>query len=449
MRSKMLGWLGIARLGLVQAALGSIVVLTTSTMNRIMVVELALPALLPGLLVGLHYAVQLLRPAWGHGSDTTGRRTPWIIGGMLVLALGAIGAAIATAVMSFDATTGIIGAVFAFFLIGAGVGAAGTSLLALLATQANPTQRAGAAMVVWMMMIAGIVVTTITAGSFLDPYTEVRLIVVTSSVAAIAILTTLLALWRVESDTQSTTHTASQQRATSSSFRQALLEVWADSKARQFTIFVFVSMLAYSAQDLILEPFAGSVFGYSPGESTKLAGVQHGGVFLGMLLIGTLGSVAARRGFGSLRVWCILGCLSSALCLLGLSFGAAAGSWWPLSLNVFALGVANGAFAVAAIGSMMELAAAAGKGKEGVRVGLWGAAQGIAFGLGGLAGTGAADLARALVADPSVAYAAVFAAEALLFIFSAAFAARLPIPAKPRRSAADAQTSVTLQAARG
>ncbi len=48
-----LGWFGIARLGLVQMSLGSIVVLTTSTLNRVMVVELALPALLPGVLVAL------------------------------------------------------------------------------------------------------------------------------------------------------------------------------------------------------------------------------------------------------------------------------------------------------------------------------------------------------------------------------------------------------------
>ena len=52
--SKALGWLGIARLGLVQASLGSIVVLTTSTLNRVMVVELALPAIIPGALVALH-----------------------------------------------------------------------------------------------------------------------------------------------------------------------------------------------------------------------------------------------------------------------------------------------------------------------------------------------------------------------------------------------------------
>ena len=81
-----LGWLQIFRLGLVQTALGAIVVLCTSTMNRVMVVELALPATLPGLLVGAHYAVQLARPKFGYDSDVGGRRTPWIVGGIATLA---------------------------------------------------------------------------------------------------------------------------------------------------------------------------------------------------------------------------------------------------------------------------------------------------------------------------------------------------------------------------
>ena len=57
-----LSWISIVRLGVVQMALGAIVVLTTSTLNRLMVVELALPALLPGFLVALHYGIQLSRP---------------------------------------------------------------------------------------------------------------------------------------------------------------------------------------------------------------------------------------------------------------------------------------------------------------------------------------------------------------------------------------------------
>nr|MDJ0778375.1 PucC family protein [Gammaproteobacteria bacterium] len=96
MNAATLGWFGIFRLGLVQTCLGAIVVLTTSTLNRVMVVELALPAVLPGALVGWHYAIQLSRPRWGYGSDLRGRRTPWIVGGMAILALGAVGAAAAT-----------------------------------------------------------------------------------------------------------------------------------------------------------------------------------------------------------------------------------------------------------------------------------------------------------------------------------------------------------------
>ena len=72
-----LGWFSIVRLGLVQTALGAVVVLMTSTINRVMVVELALPAFVPGLLVALHYGVQILRPAWGYGSDMGGRTSAW------------------------------------------------------------------------------------------------------------------------------------------------------------------------------------------------------------------------------------------------------------------------------------------------------------------------------------------------------------------------------------
>ena len=119
-----LGWLGIFRLGLVQTALGAIVVLTTSTINRVMVVELAMPAMLPGALVGLHYAVQLLRPRFGHGSDAGGRRTPWIVGGMAMLAIGGVAAATATAWMSTQPVGGILLAILACVLVVDAIGAA-------------------------------------------------------------------------------------------------------------------------------------------------------------------------------------------------------------------------------------------------------------------------------------------------------------------------------------
>ncbi|MFH1815642.1 MAG: BCD family MFS transporter [Pseudomonadota bacterium] len=426
-----LGWLGIFRLGLVQTALGAIVVLTTSTLNRVMVVELALPAMLPGVLVALHYMVQMLRPRMGHGSDVGGRRTPWIVGGMAVLAAGGTLAAVATAWMATEQGAGVALAVFAFLLIGAGVGSAGTSLLVLLAKRVDPTRRAAAATVVWMMMILGFALTAGITGKLLDPFTTLRLVQVVAATSLIAFVVALLAVRGVEgrstapravTDVVSPEQTAAPFRTP---FRAALAQVWSESQARLFTLFVFVSMLAYSAQDLILEPFAGTVFGYTPGESTQLAGLQHGGVFAGMLLVALMGSVFGGRQIGSLKVWTVGGCIASALALFGLAAGGFMSGDWPLRETVFALGVANGAFAVAAIASMMSLAGAGGAGREGVRMGLWGAAQAIAFGLGGFAGTVAIDVTRAFIESPGFAYALVFACEGVLFVVSAVMALRI------------------------
>ena len=169
-----LSWLGVLRLGLVQMSLGAIAVFSLSTLNRIMVVELALPAVLPGFLVGIHYAVQILRPRWGYGSDTGGRRTPWIIGGMAVLALGGAGAAAATVLMATATGPGIFAALIAYLAIGLGVGAAGTSLLALLAKEACPRAPV-AGPIVWIMMILGFAVSAGLAGRFLDPFSTSRL----------------------------------------------------------------------------------------------------------------------------------------------------------------------------------------------------------------------------------------------------------------------------------
>jgi BCD family chlorophyll transporter-like MFS transporter len=128
-----LSWVSIFRLGLVQTALGAIIIMTTTTLNRVMVVELALPATLPGLLVAIHHCVQMLRPRLGYGSDMGVRRTPWIIGGMGVLALGGIVASCGVAIMGHMLMPGIIMTALGFFMVGLGSGAAGTSLLALMA----------------------------------------------------------------------------------------------------------------------------------------------------------------------------------------------------------------------------------------------------------------------------------------------------------------------------
>jgi BCD family chlorophyll transporter-like MFS transporter len=417
-----LGWLGIARLGLVQTALGSIVILTTSTLNRVMVVELALPAMLPGALVGWHYAVQLSRPRWGYGSDVHGSRVPWIIGGMGVLALGAVGAAVSTALLAQSTALGVACAFVAFLLIGCGVGASGTNLLALLATRTEPSRKAAAAAITWIMMISGFVATATIAGRFLDPFSLERLVVVTAAVSALAFTVTVLAVWRIGEPARPAVVPGSQRDLP---FSTALAEIWEEPQARRFTIFVFVSMLAYSAQDLILEPFAGLIHGYTPGESTKLSGVQNGGVLLGMIATAAIGTAVGKSRARFMRRSTVVGCVASAVALAALAFGATVGKAWPLEPSVFALGLANGAFAVAAIGSMMTLAGVGRRDREGTRMGLWGAAQAVAFGLGGFLGAAMIDALRALSSDVGMAFATVFAAEAVAFVAAAVLAARV------------------------
>jgi BCD family chlorophyll transporter-like MFS transporter len=422
MSQRDLGWGGIARLGAVQAGLGAVVVLTTSTLNRVMVVELALPALLPGVLVAIHYLLQVLRPRMGFGSDVGGRRTPWIVGGMALLALGGITAAAATAWMTSQRLPGIALAFVGFVFIGVGVSACGTSLLVLLAKRVAEPRRAAAATIVWLMMIAGMACTAGVAGKLLEPYSPARLLAVASAVSLAALALTALALFGLEGPGASAPVEAAEAKP---GFREALAQVWAEPAARQFTIFIFVSMLAYSAQDLILEPFAGTVFGYTPGQSTSLSGVQHGGALAGMLLAALAGGRFAGWQFGSLRAWTVGGCIASALALALLVAAGSVGPGWPFKANVFALGLANGAFAIAAIGSMMRMAGEGREAREGVRIGLWGAAQAIAFGIGGMAGAGASDLFRWWLGDPALAYVSVFGLEALLFLVAAVMAARV------------------------
>jgi MFS transporter, BCD family, chlorophyll transporter len=425
-----LTWFGIARLGLVQAMLGAVVVLTTSTLNRVMVVELALPALVPGLLVALHYAVQLSRPRMGFGADVGRHRTRWIVGGLAVLATGGWLAALGVAWAASDRVAGLALCTVAFVMVGLGVSAAGTNLLTLLAKQVAPERRAAAAALVWTMMIFGFALTSGLAGKALDPYSPARLVQVSGTVSVVALLLACAALWRLEQRGDAASLQAPSSAMTVQRFRAALVEVWADGQARRFTVFVFVSMVAYSAQDLILEPFAGVMFGYTPGQSTQLAGVQHGGTLAGMLLAALAGRRLAGVGFGSLKTWTVGGCLASCVALAGLVFaGLGAAPLWPLKANVFLLGVANGAFSIAAIGSMMALAggnAHSGQApREGTRMGLWGAAQAIGFAGGGLIGAAASDVMRWWLGAPGPAYAAVFAAEALLFVAAARLASGL------------------------
>ncbi|MEM1021735.1 MAG: MFS transporter [Pseudomonadota bacterium] len=395
-----LGWGGIARLCLVNAAIGGLAALPVNLFNRLMTVELALPALLPGLLVALHYAVQMSRPIWGHRSDAKGGRTPFILGGIAVVGLGLVLAAWAIA-MAPSAAIALTTWIVAYALIGFGIGAAGTSFLALLATAAPDERKGAAATFAWLMLIAGAIIASIGTGIALKPYSPERLMMVVPAVAGIAFLIALIGTFRVEGKLGPVLAPAEP------NLRPALRATWADPAARAFTGFVFLSILAFYLSELVLEPFAGHIHGLAPDASTKLSGGKDGAALMGMLAAGSLSTF----GLGSLRAWAVIGCVISAFGLVGLGAGM------HLVAFTVILGFGNGLFVVGAIGSMMRLAAA-DKGSTGLRMGVFGAAQAVAAGLAGLIATGTLDVARLVFTD-ATAYALVFGLEAVLFLAAA------------------------------
>ena len=410
-----LGWFSIFRLGLVQACLGAVVVIMTSTLNRLMVVELSMAATVPGFLVGLHYAVQLSRPKWGLISDLENNRTKWINLGMLILGIGANLATLSLMFFDSNPFLAMLLSIFSYTLIGLGVGASGTSLLALMAKHTAERRRPAAAMITWLMMIFGIAVTAGFVGVLLNPYSIELLLRIVAGLTVLTLIVSIISTWKIENSLDKVRRKGVEKVP----LLEELKSLWEHSKTRNFTIFVFLSMTAYFMQELILEPYAGIVFQYTPSETTSLSGMQNGGVFIGMLTVGIL---ATALKLGTLKSWVQAGCFGSCLMLISIMLLGQFNSSFPLEFAVIGLGFFNGMFAVAAIGSMMSLAGSGSKSREGTRMGLWGAAQAIAAGFGGLLGTILVDLLQVVNLSPVNAYGMVFSLEASLFVLAALLA---------------------------
>ena len=154
-----------------------------------------------------------------------------------------------------------------------------------MAKQVAPARRPAGATIIWLLMILGIALTATLAGKLLHPFSFGLLVRVVSGIALGALVLATVAVIGIERAGKPEAAPA----AHAAPFLPALREIWAEPQSRRFAIFVFVSMLAYSAQELILEPFAGAVFALDPAHTARLTGLQHGGVLCGMLLVAIAG----------------------------------------------------------------------------------------------------------------------------------------------------------------
>ena len=114
---------------------------------------------------------------------------------MLVLALSGVSAAASIALMSTNTAAGIVCAILSYIGIGIGAGAAGTSLLVLIAKITSPARKPTAAALVWTMMIAGTALAASLGGRMLDPFSMARLVSVSGSISAICFTFAVFAIW--------------------------------------------------------------------------------------------------------------------------------------------------------------------------------------------------------------------------------------------------------------
>ena len=427
-----MNWFSILRLGLIQLCIGSSVVIPLSTLNRLMKVELALPATIAGFLIALHYAVQLTRVNWGYLSDKTQNRSQWIIFGMLILGIGGVLASASIPLIESNFAYGIMLALFSYTLIGFGVGAAGTPLLALLASYSSKSQKGFAASITFLMMILGLAITGITAGIILDPYSHQKLIKITTSLAIITNILSYLSLKNLEKTLRNNADIRTPNAINyNEPFFEGIKKVWMEREARLFTIFIFISMGAFSMQDPILEPFAGEVFGFAVGESTKLDGFHKIGTLIGIILI-ILCLSKFRIGFASLSIvknerlgsekfWLITGCLFSAFSLFIISLlGVTYRDPGILNSVVFLFGISNGVFTAGLLGTMLHLASRGSDGNNtGTRMGIWGAAQAYATMIAVFFSTVLVDILGLMMNSLPSVYGIVFLTAASFFIAAA------------------------------
>ena len=421
----------LLRLSLFQVSVGMVLALLNGTLNRVMIVELAVPAWLVSTMVALPILFAPLRALIGHRSDhhlsaLGWRRVPYIWFGSLMmfggLAIIPFGMLVLTGQGDGPAWVGQIGAAIGFLLLGAGLHTTQTAGLALATDLAAPAQRPRVVALLYVSLLLGMVGSGLLLGVLLRDFSPTGLVKVVQGAAVVAMLLNGIALWK-----QEPRRPRSELRARaepSPPFRQAWRQFTQLARARRLLWSVGLGTAAFSMQDILLEPFGGQILHLPVGTTSLLTAVSATGALAAY-------AWAARR----LQAQADPVRLAAAGALIGVLAFAAVVFAEPLDsaalffVGAFLIGLGGGLFGVATLTEVMGLAPTAAPGQplvdHGLALGAWGAVQataaGVAIAMGGLLRDGVTALALGgwlgpAMATPATGYSVVYHLEiALLF----------------------------------
>ncbi|ABA79463.2 MFS transporter [Rhodobacter sphaeroides] len=416
----------LLRLSLFQVSVGMCSVLLLGTLNRVMIVELAVPATVVALMIALPVLSAPFRALMGHRSDNHRsalgwKRIPylwfgslWQMGGLAIMPFALI-------VLSGDQIhgpdwAGEVLAALAFLMAGLGMHMTQTAGLALASDRATEETRPRVVALLYVMFLVGMGISSLIVGWLLSDFSELRLIRVVQGCAFMTMVLNIVALWKQE-------HVRPMSKEERAAPRPRLRDAWAelnaDGTAFRLLMAVACGTLAFNMQDVLLEPYGGEIIGLPVSATTLLTAMW---------------SVGALAGFGLAARWLARGLDPARMAGRGILIGLAAFllvlfAWPAASKAMFfagagLIGMGGGLFSVATLTMAMAIPVA-GLAGRGLALGAWGAAQATAAGLAILMGGALRDVIGhwakaghlgAALQDAAIGYSSVYLLEiGLLF----------------------------------
>lgn len=413
----------LLRLSLFQVTVGMAAVLLIGTLNRVMIVELGVPAWLVAVMASLPLLFAPMRALIGHRSDNYRsflgwRRVPFIWFGSMLQFGGLAIMPFALILLSGDTTgplwIGKAGAALAFLLVGAGLHTVQTIGLALATDLAPERVRPKVVALLCVMLLVGMVASAVVFGLLLANFSQLRLIQVVQGSAVVTLVVNVVALWKQEArDPPRTRHAQPRE-----SFGHAWAGFMRGGKASRRLVATGIGTAAFSMQDILLEPYGGQILHLPVAATTALTAALAAGGIGGLVL-------AARRlnaGADPHRV-AAMGVLAGIFAFSSVILSGLFESGPLFALGVAGIGFGGGLFGHGTLTATMAAARQAGGADSGLALGAWGAVQasaaGLAIAAGGLIRDGVAAVGGSgawgeVMAEPASAYTCVYHLEILL-----------------------------------
>ena len=397
------------QLGLVHLAVAMTLVPINSTLNRIMIKELAISATLVAAMASLPYLFSPVQVAVGLYSDrhpiSGFYRTPYILIGLILCVAGVVFSPQIAFFLVDRFWLGVIIGFLAFGAWGIGYNLAAVSYLSLASELSGEKERGRTVAVMWVMMILGIIFTAITLSRLVDPYTEAALQRAFWIIGLSALGLGLIGLLRLE-DRGIKQETHNQERY---SWVMMARGIWGNPQARLFFWYLIILLAALLGQDILLEPYAAEAFQMTVQETTRITSIWGTFVLLALILTGFLETrqdkhrIAAWGGWGAF--------LGFGLITLS---GILQNQAWFYA-GVLFLGVGTGVSTVSNLSLMLDMTMV---GQVGLFIGAWGMANAISRLIGSILGGAGRDIISRLTGDPVLGYIVVFGVMALFMLAS-------------------------------